>query len=56
MPIPNDPRPLAVVLAVPDLDRNTTYFRDALGFNVEWPGRTDWQLVRRGSVSVMIGH
>lgn len=56
MPIPNDPRPFAFVLAVPDLDRNTAYFRDALGFTVEWPGRTDWQLVRRGSVGVMLGH
>ncbi|MDM0111309.1 VOC family protein [Variovorax sp. J22R133] len=53
----NDLRPFAFVLAVPDLQRSTAYFRDALGFTVAWePERTDWQLVRRGSVSIMMGH
>lgn len=31
MPIPHDPRPFAFVLAVPDIDRNATYFRGAVG-------------------------
>lgn len=52
----SDLRPFAYVLAVPDLERNTAYFRDALGFSVQWEGRSDWQLVCRGSVSVMLGH
>jgi catechol 2,3-dioxygenase-like lactoylglutathione lyase family enzyme len=56
MPVPSDLRPFAYVLAVPDLERNTAYFRDALGFSVRWEGRSDWQLVCRGSVSVMFGH
>lgn len=49
-------RPFSFVLAVPDLDRSTAYFRDALGFRVEWAAGSDWQLVSRGSVRIMLGH
>jgi catechol 2,3-dioxygenase-like lactoylglutathione lyase family enzyme len=56
MPTTSDLRPFAFVLAVPDLQRNVAYFRDVLGFSVEWPDSSDWQLVRKGSVSVMLGH
>lgn len=54
MPQPPDLRPFAFVLTVLNLDRNTAYFRDALGFTVGRPGRTDWQFVRKGSVSIKI--
>ena len=49
-------RPYAFVLAVPDLARNTAYFKEALGFKVEWPEGTGWQLVSRGAVRILLGH
>jgi catechol 2,3-dioxygenase-like lactoylglutathione lyase family enzyme len=48
--------PWAFVLAVPDLDRSTAYFRDVLGFRVLWEDATEWRLVQRDSVRVMLGH
>ena len=56
MPQSNQLRPFSFVLAVPDIERNTAYFRDALGFRVEWPEGTGWQLFSRGGVRIMIGH
>jgi catechol 2,3-dioxygenase-like lactoylglutathione lyase family enzyme len=44
------------VLAVPDLDKSAAYFRDVLGFRVLWEEATDWRLVERDSVRVMLGH
>lgn len=52
----NTLRPFAFVLAVQDLDRNTAYFRDVLGFRVDWADATDWRIVARGSVRIMLGH
>lgn len=49
-------RTFSFVLAVPDIERNTAYFRDALGFKVEWPAGSGWQLLSRGRVRIMIGH
>jgi catechol 2,3-dioxygenase-like lactoylglutathione lyase family enzyme len=48
--------PWAFVLAVPDLDKSAAYFRDVLGFRVLWESATDWRLVERDSVRVMLGH
>jgi len=56
MPKENQLRVFSFVLAVPDIERNTAYFRDALGFVAEWPEGTGWQLLSRGNVRVMIGH
>lgn len=47
--------PWAFVLAVPDLEKSTSYFRDVLGFHVRWEDATDWRLVERDSVRVMLG-
>ena len=47
--------PWAFVLAVPDLARSASYFRDVLGFQVRWEDATDWRLVERDSVRVMLG-
>jgi predicted enzyme related to lactoylglutathione lyase len=44
------------VLAVPDLNSSASYFRDSLGFRLEWPEGTGWQLATRGNVRIMIGH
>ncbi|PMS13929.1 VOC family protein [Trinickia caryophylli] len=56
----HDPRTdltsFSFVLAVPDLESTASYFRDALGFRLEWPDATEWQLATRGSVRVMLGH
>ncbi|WP_233888472.1 VOC family protein [Paraburkholderia flagellata] len=52
----NTLRPFAFVLAVQDLDRNTAYFRDVLGFRVDWADATDWRIVARGDVRIMLGH
>ncbi|WP_018266808.1 VOC family protein [Methylosinus sp. LW4] len=46
----------AFVLAVPDLDASAGYFRDVLGFELLWPEATDWRLVQRDNVRVMLGH
>ncbi len=48
--------PWAFVLAVPDLQKTTAYFRDVLGFNVQWEDATDWRLVERDAVRIMLGH
>jgi hypothetical protein len=48
--------PWAFVLAVPDLDRSAGYFRAVLGFNVLWTDASDWRLVERDGVRVMLGH
>ena len=47
--------PWAFVLAVPDIARTAQYFRDVLGFQIRWEEATDWRLVERGSVRVMVG-
>ncbi|SHH63222.1 VOC family protein [Pollutimonas bauzanensis] len=49
-------RSFSFVLAVPDLKRSASYFHDALGFRLEWPEGSGWQLVSRGDVRIMIGH
>ncbi len=56
MPEINRLRPFAFVLAVPDLERNAAYFRDVLGFRIEWADASDWRLLCRGDVRIMIGH
>jgi catechol 2,3-dioxygenase-like lactoylglutathione lyase family enzyme len=48
--------PWAFVLAVPDFDRSAAYFRDVLGFRVLWEDATDWRLVERNSVRIMLGN
>jgi predicted enzyme related to lactoylglutathione lyase len=52
----NTLRPFAFVLAVQDLERNAAYFRDVLGFRVDWADATDWRIVARGGVRMMLGH
>ncbi|MEX3952452.1 VOC family protein [Paraburkholderia sp. EG287B] len=52
----NTLRPFAFVLAVQDLERNAAYFRDVLGFRVDWADSTDWRIVERGGVRIMLGH
>ena len=47
--------PWAFVLAVPDLEKSAGYFRDTLGFRVLWEDATDWRLVERDGVRVMLG-
>ena len=47
--------PWAHVLAVRDIDSSAKYFCEALGFVLEWPEATDWRLVRRDGVRVMLG-
>ena len=48
-------RPYAFVLAVPDLDRNVSYFVNVLGFRPEWREKDDWQSLIRGEVRLMLG-
>jgi catechol 2,3-dioxygenase-like lactoylglutathione lyase family enzyme len=55
MPVPNSLQPFAFVLAVQDLDRSTAYFRDVLGFHAEWADASDWRLLSRGHVRIMLG-
>src|SRR5262245_22037052 len=47
--------PWAHVLAVRDIDLSAKYFCEVLGFVLEWPEATDWRLVRRDGVRVMLG-
>ena len=47
--------PYAYVLAVHDLAGSTAYFRDVLGFTLEWNDADRWQGVRRGQVRVNLG-
>ncbi len=51
-----EPRPFAFVLAVPDLKRTAAYFREALGFTIEWPADIGWHLATRGTARIMMGH
>src|SRR5216683_541633 len=46
----------AYVLAVRDINRSAAYFRDVLGFEVLWDDASDWRLVERDGVRVMLGH
>ena len=46
----------AYVLAVPELDRSATWFREVLGFRILWEDATDWRLAERDGVRLMIGH
>jgi len=48
--------PWAFVLAVPDFDRSAAWFRDVLGFRILWDDATDWRLVERGGIRIMLGH
>jgi catechol 2,3-dioxygenase-like lactoylglutathione lyase family enzyme len=54
--MPSTIAPWAFVLAVPDLAKSADYFRDVLGFRVLWEEATDWRLVERDGVRVMLGH
>lgn len=54
--MPNEMRPWAFVLAVPDINRSAAYFRDVLGFRISWEEAPDWRLVERGGVRMMLGH
>ncbi len=47
--------PYAYVLAVHDLAGSTAYFREVLGFTVEWNDGDRWQALRRGQVRVNLG-
>jgi catechol 2,3-dioxygenase-like lactoylglutathione lyase family enzyme len=48
--------PWAYVLAVADLERSAIYYRDVLGFEVKWEGASDWRLIERDGVRIMLGH
>jgi catechol 2,3-dioxygenase-like lactoylglutathione lyase family enzyme len=48
--------PWAFVLAVPDLERSAAYYREILGFGVLWEEASEWRLVERDGVRVMLGH
>jgi catechol 2,3-dioxygenase-like lactoylglutathione lyase family enzyme len=43
------------VLAVCDLEAATPYFRDVLGFRVQWEEASDWRLLKRGKAALMVG-
>lgn len=43
------------VLAVPDLARSTAYYRDVLGFDVQWEDVPGWRLFTRDACSIMAG-
>ena len=47
--------PYAYVLAVRDLAGSTAYFRDVLGFTLEWNDEDRWQALRRGQVRINLG-
>jgi catechol 2,3-dioxygenase-like lactoylglutathione lyase family enzyme len=47
--------PWAFVLAVPDLDKSAAYFRDVLGFRLDWNDGGDWRLATRDAVRLMLG-
>lgn len=46
----------AFVLAVRDLEKSAAYYRDVLGFRIEWPEGSDWRLAVRDGVRMMLGH
>ena len=48
--------PWAYVLAVPNLVKSASYFRDVLGFQVQWEDAADWRLAVRDEARVMLGH
>jgi hypothetical protein len=47
--------PWAFVLAIPDIDKSTQYFRDCLGFRIDWENATDCRLAERDGVRIMLG-
>lgn len=47
--------PHAYVLAVHDLAGSSAYFRDVLGFELEWRDEDRWHGLRRGQVRVNLG-
>jgi catechol 2,3-dioxygenase-like lactoylglutathione lyase family enzyme len=47
--------PWAFVLAVRDVDKSAQYFRDFLGFRIDWENATDWRLAERDGVRIMLG-
>jgi catechol 2,3-dioxygenase-like lactoylglutathione lyase family enzyme len=47
--------PWAFVLAVPDMNRTAQYFHAVLGFQIGWTEATDWRLVERDGVRIMLG-
>ena len=53
--MPGRMTPWAYVLAVHDLDRSATYYRDVLGFRLLWEEGTDWRLAERDGVRLMLG-
>jgi catechol 2,3-dioxygenase-like lactoylglutathione lyase family enzyme len=48
--------PWAFVLAVPDLFVSAAWYRDVMGFRVLWEDGSDWRLVERDGVRIMLGH
>jgi catechol 2,3-dioxygenase-like lactoylglutathione lyase family enzyme len=48
--------PWAHVLAVRDLEKSATYYRDVLGFDILWEEASDWRLAKRDGVRLMLGH
>jgi catechol 2,3-dioxygenase-like lactoylglutathione lyase family enzyme len=49
-------RTFAFVLAVRDLDVSAAYYRDVLGFQLQWEDGADWRLAVRDGVRLMLGH
>ena len=47
--------PWAFVLAVQNLEESVAYFRDVLGFRIDWPEAPDWRLAECDGVRLMIG-
>jgi catechol 2,3-dioxygenase-like lactoylglutathione lyase family enzyme len=43
------------VLAVHDLDRSATWYRDVLGCELEHPDPGNWTFCRSGDVTIMLG-
>jgi catechol 2,3-dioxygenase-like lactoylglutathione lyase family enzyme len=54
--MPKNMTPWAFVLAVPDMQKTAAYFHDVLGFRVLWDEASDWRLVERDAVRIMLGH
>jgi len=54
--VKSDLRPFAFVLALQDIETTAAYFQDALGFDLQWAEASDWRLLSRGQVNVMIGN
>jgi predicted enzyme related to lactoylglutathione lyase len=47
--------PYAFVLAVQDLEKSAAWYRDVLGFRIDWNEAADWRLAERDGVRLMIG-